>query len=156
MRIALLPLLAALAAQASPAVAADNVTLKSDVYVARVVKDAAGRASVVLQPPTLVTPGDKLVFVLNYKNQGDAPATRFTVTNPIPSAVVYANQASAGEVVSVDGGRIWGALATLRVRTADGKTRPALASDVTHIRWTLTTPVAAGVGGKLQFHGIVR
>lgn len=153
MRMAFLPLVVALA---TPALAADNVTLKSDVFVARVVKDAAGRTSVALQPPTLVTPGDKLVFVLNYKNQGNAPATNFTVTNPIPAAVVYADQASAGEVVSVDGGRSWGALAALRVRTADGKFRPAVAADVTHIRWTLKSPVAVGAGGKLQFNAVVR
>lgn len=153
MRIALLPLLASLAA---PAFAADNVTLKSDVFVARVVKDTAGRASVVLHPPTLVTPGDKLVFVLNYKNQGSAPATGFTVTNPIPTAVAYANQASVGEVVSIDGARSWGALATLRVRAVDGTSRPAAAADVTHVRWTLKAPIAPGAGGKLQFDGVVR
>lgn len=153
MRMTLLPLLALIAA---PALAADNVTLKSDVFVQREIKDAGGKASMVLQPPRMVTPGDRLVFVLNYKNQGDAPATDFTVTNPIPAAVLYADQASAGEIVSADGGKSWGALAALKVAGADGKPRAATAADVTHIRWTLARPLPAGQGGKLQFSGIVK
>lgn len=150
----MIPLLFASLA-AAPALAADNVSLKSDVFVAREVRDAAGRTTTVLQPPKLVTPGDKLVFVLSYRNEGAAPATQFTATNPIPSAVVYAGQASQGEAVSVDGGKNWGALASLKVRGSDGKQRAAATADVTHIRWTLTR-VAPGQSGKLQFNGIVR
>lgn len=149
-------LLLLLAALSAPAMAAERVVLTSDVFVAREVKDASGKVATVLQPPKMVTPGDRLVFVLDYKNVGDAAATNFTVTNPIPSAVLYANDASAGAQVSADGGKIWGALATLSVRGADGKPRAAVASDVTHIRWTLAAPVPAGRGGKLQFAGVVR
>lgn len=141
---------------AAPAFAADNMTLKSDVFVAREVRDAAGRVTTVLAPPKMVTPGDRLLFVLNYRNGGTAPATAFTVTNPIPGAVVYANQASGGEQVSVDGGKSFGPLGALRIRGANGTARAAAAADVTHIRWTLKTPVAPGQGGKLQFNGIVR
>ena len=140
----------------APALAADNVSLKSDVFVAREVRDAAGKPRTVLQPPKMVTPGDRLVFVLNYRNQGAAPATGFTVTNPIPAAVAYANQASAGEIVSVDGGRSWGALPALKVPTPGGTFRPANAADVTHIRWTLAKPIPVGGTGKLQFNGVVR
>lgn len=154
MRMTLAPLFVLLAA--TPALAAENVTLKSDVFVQRQVKDAAGKTRIVLAPPAMVTPGDKLVFVLNYKNEGDRPATRFTVTNPIPGAVIYANQASAGELVSADGGRNWGPLGVLKVKTANGAMRPAQAADVTHVKWTLSQPIAAGQSGKLQFQGVVR
>lgn len=140
----------------APAFAADDVSLKSDVFVAREVRDAQGKPRTVLQPPAKVTPGDRLVFVLNYRNRGAAPATGFTVTNPLPAAVAYANGASAGEIVSVDGGRSWGALPTLRVPVAGGAARPARAADVTHIRWTLAKPIPAGGAGKLQFNGVVR
>lgn len=119
---------------ASPALAADSVSLKSDVFVARDVRDAAGKVRTVPQSPQSVTPGDRLLFVLNYKNQGTSTATSFTATNPIPAAVTYADGASAGEVVSVDRGKSWGALATLRVLAAGGAARPATMADVTHIR----------------------
>lgn len=140
---------------ASPAAAADNVTLKSDVFVAREVKDAAGKTMTRLEPPKLVTPGDRLVFVLDYKNQGAAPATGFTVTNPVPAAVSYTD-ASTGAVVSADGGKSWGQLAALKVAGSDGQPRAATAADVTHIRWTLARAVPAGQGGKLQFRGVVK
>lgn len=140
---------------APPALAADDMTLKSDVFVARDVKDAAGKTTMRLEPPKLVTPGDRLVFVLDYKNQGTAPATGFTVTNPVPAAVSYTD-ASTGAVVSADGGKSWGQLAALKVLGADGQPRAATAADVTHIRWTLAQAVPAGQGGKLQFRGVVR
>lgn len=147
------PVLALLAA---PALAAEAVSLKSDVFVQREVKDAGGRTRTVLQPPAKVTPGDRLVFVLNYRNGGATPAGGFVATNPIPAAVAYAGGASAGEVVSVDGGRSWGALPSLRVRQADGAFRPAVPTDVTHVRWTLARAIPAGGSGKLQFDGVVR
>jgi len=123
---------------------------------ARDVVDASGRRETVLQPPRTVTPGDRLVFVLDYRNEGATPATGFTVTNPIPAAVLYADGASPGAQVSADGGKVWGALASLTVRGADGKPRAAVASDVTHIRWALAGALPAGSGGKLRFGGIVR
>ena len=64
----------------------------------------------------VVTPGDKLVFVLSYRNDGAAPATGFVVTNPIPTSVAFAGGESAGAIVSVDGGKSWGALAALQGR----------------------------------------
>jgi hypothetical protein len=55
----------------------------------------------------------------------------------------------------VDGGKTWGPLASLKVALADGSSRAALASDVTHIRWSLGRPIAAGSGGELSFRGVV-
>lgn len=149
-------LITSLLAASVPAVAADNVSLKSDVFVSRQVKDDAGRTTTVLAPPKMVTPGDRLVFVLDYRNAGTTPATDFTVTNPIPGAVAYADGASAGAQVSIDGGKSWGGLPTLTIAAADGKRRAATPADVTHIRWTLARPIPVGGGGKLQFNGIVR
>ena len=154
MRNFILGLLALLAA--APALAADNVSLKSEVFVERQVRDAGGAIRTVLQPPKMVTPGDRLVFKLDYRNAGAAPATSFVVTNPIPKAVAYADGASAGEVVSVDGGKSWGALPTLRVAGAGGKVRAATAADVTHVRWTLAKPIPVGGTGTLKFNGVVR
>lgn len=145
----------ALLAVSSPAFAKD-VSLKSDVFVERIQKDAQGNSKTVLEEPKLVTPGDKLVFVLSYKNQGNAPATEFLVNNPIPQAVAYAGTESSDALVSVDGGKVWGQLAALKVTDADGKVRPAQAADVTHIKWQFAKPIPAGSEGKLSFRGIVK
>jgi len=137
------------------AAAGDSVSLTSKVLVERVKPGADGKPVTVREAPGVVTPGDRLVFVLGYRNGGAEPATGFTLTNPIPPSVAFAGTDDAGAVVSVDGGKSWGALASLKVVQADGTSRPAVAADVTHIRWSFERPIAAGSGGELSFRGVV-
>lgn len=139
-----------------PALAAGQVALNSTVLVERSVTASDGRQRLTLEEPKLVTPGDRLVFVLNYRNSGTLPAEKLIVTNPLPSAVAFAGVADARAEVSIDGGRSWGTLATLKVTTFDGRLRPARPDEVTHIRWALAKPVPPGAQGKLSFRGIVR
>ena len=148
--LALFALLAPVAASA-----ADNVSLTSKVYVERVKTGADGKPVTVREEPGVVTPGDRLVFVLGYRNGGAEPATGFTLTNPIPPSVAFTGSDVASAVVSVDGGKSWGALASLKVVQADGTSRPAVAADVTHVRWSFGRPIAAGSGGELSFRGVV-
>ena len=141
---------------AGAASAQTGVSLGNDVFVERVTVDAQGRSTTALEPPAVVTPGDHLVFVLTYRNGGQQPATGFVVTNPIPSAVAFERVEGDQAVVSVDGGRNWGALAALSVAQADGSRRAAVAADVTHVRWSFSRPIAAGEEGRLRFRGIVK
>ena len=97
------------------ALAAENVALSSEVLVERTRAGADGKPVTVREAPGVVTPGDKLVFQLGYKNQGAQPATGFTLTNPIPEAVSYTGSESEGATVSIDGGKSWGQLALLKV-----------------------------------------
>jgi uncharacterized repeat protein (TIGR01451 family) len=148
--------LLALAAPATAALAANDVALTSSVFVERSKPQANGSVQVVREAPTVVTPGDKLVFVLSYHNSGAEPATGFVVTDPIPDNVVFAGGESSGAIFSVDHGTSWGALAALRVANPDGTRRPAQQADVTHIRWTFVQPIAAGASGQLSFRGVVK
>jgi len=133
--------------------AAGNLALSSNVFVERT-EVRGGKDLVILSSPDRVTPGDRLVFVLNYRNTSAAPATNMVVTNPLPQAVTY--QDAEGAQVSVDGGHSWGSLAQARIKTASGAFRPARPDDVTHIRWQLTGAIPAGATGKLKFRGTVR
>jgi uncharacterized repeat protein (TIGR01451 family) len=135
---------------------AENVQLTSKVLVERVVKDDKGEDKLVLEEPKVVTPGEKLVFALNYKNVGTEPAQDFVITNPIPNAVSYSGGEADGSVVSVDGGTTWGALASLTVAGTDGQRRAAQPSDVTHVRWAFPQPIPVGAEGKLTFRGTVK
>lgn len=137
------------------ALAANNVTLSSAVFLEKVVADGHGRDRIVLEEPKVVTPGDRLVFILNFRNVGNAPASDFIVTNPLPSAVAYQGGAD-GAQVSIDGGRTWGSLSLLKIREADGRWRNARPEDVTHVRWALKQAIPVGSQGKLSFRGIVR
>lgn len=154
MRKLLILLLATLAP--APAFAANQVALDNNVFVERVSTDASGKQRVLLEEPKVVVPGDRLVFVLNYRNAGGEPADKFVITNPMPSAVRFAGAADASPIVSVDGGKAWGALDTLSVVQPDGTRRPAQPADVTHIRWAFQKPIPAGGTGKLMFRGVVK
>ena len=154
MRTALFLLLAAL--MPGPALAANQVALDNHVFVERVSTDAEGKQRILLEEPKVVVPGDRLVFVLNYRNAGAQPADKFVVTNPMPSAVRFADAGDTRPLVSVDGGKQWGLLADLSVPMEGGMRRAAQPADVTHIRWAFQKPIPVGGTGKLMFRGVVK
>lgn len=138
------------------AFAADSVALSSMVFVEKTIADADGKAKITLHEPKVVTPGDRLIFILNYQNRGSAAANNFVVTNPLPNAVAYQGTADASAEVSIDGGKVWGALTALKVADGPGRWRSARPEDVTHVRWTMKQAIPAGAQGKLSFRGVVR
>ena len=154
MRTGLFLLLAAL--MPGPALAANQVALDNHVFVERVSTDAEGKQRILLEEPKVVVPGDRLVFVLNYRNAGAQPADKFVVTNPMPSAVRFADAGDTRPFVSVDGGKQWGLLSDLSIPMAGGERRAAQPADVTHIRWAFQTPIPVGGTGKLMFRGVVK
>ncbi|HYD23474.1 MAG TPA: hypothetical protein VEB68_01665 [Croceibacterium sp.] len=149
--LALLPLLVPAAAQA-----ADSVSLVSQVLVERVDTTPEGQTVTTRGEPDVVTPGDRLLFVLSYRNNGAQPATTFVLTNPVPDSVAFAGTDDASAVVSVDGSKTWGPLSSLTVIEVDGTMRPAEPADVTHVRWSLAEPVPSGGAGELSFRGVVK
>ncbi|CAN5317118.1 hypothetical protein BH10PSE12_BH10PSE12_00890 [soil metagenome] len=152
------PMLAVLAlatvGQPFAAQAAQPVRLDSNVFVEKVSNDSGGRERRVLSAPGQLGQGDRLVFILRYRNDGMTPVSDFAVTNPVPQTVRINPQPDMQ--VSVDGGRNWGRLDTLQVRTPLGGTRRATADDVTHLRWTVRAPISPGTGGQIAYRGTVR
>ena len=144
--------IAAIAAFATPfaAVAADAVQFRSDVFVERFAPSPGGGTARVLERADRLHPGDRVVFVVNWKAAQRAP---FTVTNAMPRAIAFQASADGAEDVSIDGGRTWGQLADLRVQDADGRLRQASPEDVTHLRWRVPGQVGAGT---MIYRGVVR
>lgn len=155
---ALLPVLAivTLSGASVPVYAANSLQLDSDIFVEREKTNADGSQTKILEEPKKVVPGDRLVFVVRFKNTGASTASNFIVTNPLPAAVQFEATTDGHESVSVDGGKSWGRLAQLRVSEAGGGLRPASAADVTHLQWNLNEPLTAGAEGKVIFRGVVR
>ncbi len=77
------------------------------------------------------------------------------MTNPVPPTVRL-DAGHSDMLVSVDGGRNWGRLDALHVRTPLGGTRRAVADDITHVRWTVREPVSPGSSGQIAYRGTVR
>ncbi len=70
----------------------------------------------------------------------------------MPPGLVYRGAAAGSPApeVSADGVR-FGVLASLSVAG-----RPAAASDITHVRWRLASPVAPGSGGQFAFQAVLK
>jgi uncharacterized repeat protein (TIGR01451 family) len=142
---------------AMPALAADPLTLTSDVRVEKRVAAADGTTRTTLVKPDRVVPGDRVVFVLSYRNTGSQPLSNVVLANPVPKHMAYraAAQGTATPDLSVDG-KNYGTLTALRVPAVSGGTRPAGPDDVTTVRWRLPSPIAAGSEGKLAFQAVIK
>jgi hypothetical protein len=150
-------LIAAALAFSSAAFAQTNaVSITSSAFVVKQVPDATGKMKNILAPPTTVIPGNALVFVLDYRNGGTKPATGFVINNPIPASVIFTGVEQPWALVSVDGGKSFGALATLKVAKGDGTMRPAIPQDVTAIRWSFAKPIMPAAAGKVSFYAVVK
>ncbi len=146
-----------------------DIKIDSKIMVERTAESESGKmVTKLLDPATVkVIPGDTLLFINTYRNTGKNAVTGFVVNNPVHSAVALVEVVEDWALVSVDGGKNFGKLSELTV-TADSpaaegeeersepKSRPAKASDVTHIRWVLASPIAPGASGDLRFRGIVK
>lgn len=139
--------LACALALVAPVVAAATpmVALNSDVFVERHVP-SKGR---LLQPASALKRGDRVVYIVSWTRMGGAGG--FTVTNPLPRQVYFQGSADGREEVSVDGGRTWGKLESLRVAG-----RLATPEDVTHVRWKVQAQEAARGTGQITYSAIVR
>ena len=123
------------------------------------VTDADGKTHRERVPAAKVVPGSEVIYVITYRNAGAQPATGVVITNPIPTELAYQPQPGPGPSavpdVSVDAGASFGALASLSVKDAEGKPRPAQGSDVTHVRWQLREPVAPGAQGSVSYRAVL-
>jgi uncharacterized repeat protein (TIGR01451 family) len=157
MRILTLLTALSIPAMAVAQTAPQAVSLVSKTQAVKEVVDAKGTKKRSLVDPTTVLPGQPLVFWLTYKNNGKTPATSFVINNPIPKSVDFTafGEKSDWGLASVDGGKTFAPLATLKVTGTDNKPRAALPSDVTNLRWVFSKPIAAGAGGTISFYGVV-
>ncbi|KTT73873.1 DUF11 domain-containing protein [Sphingomonas endophytica] len=144
------PLLLTLAA-ATPALAGP-LQVTSRVLAQVPQRAADGTMTVAMRPAARAVPGDRVVFELTFRNTGTQPLAGVVFDNPVPAGVAYRAPApgSAAPEVSVDGRRF----ATIdALRVGD---RPARADDVTHVRWRLARPLAAGAQGRLAFLAVLK
>jgi len=118
-----------------------------------------GSTEVELVPAETVTPGDELVYSLNFRNDGVESAENVVLTVPVPPEVNYVeNSASTDDAVvafSADGGKSFSPRGDLEV-VVDGEKRAALAGEITHVRWTFRDKINPGSSGTLEFHAVLK
>ena len=135
---------------------AETLELSSAVFKDVEHKAKDGRVERRRAPATTVVPGDRIVYVLTYRNTAPRPAERLVITNPLPGEVQYLSPTGEAPEVSVDSGQSFGALAALTVPNADGTQRPADPKDVTHVRWRINGAVPPGQSGEVSFYAVLR
>lgn len=149
---------ALLAAGVQPVAAQGTGALTSRIELEKSTPSPDGRpAKKTYVAPDVVVPGDRVRVALTFTNNGDAPAAGVNLVNPIPAGLVFDDTADTeGFGVSIDGGKTFGALASLTVPVQGAAARPATATDVTHVRWLWPDAIAPGQSRSVAFFGRVR
>lgn len=153
-----LALIAAAPLAFAPAYA--SMTARQVVEKEVVTASADGKETVKRVPADKVTPGETIVYSIRYKNDGADPAADIILVMPVPKEVAYVEGSIEGEEganvsFSADGGETYVGRGRLTV-VEGGETRPARGDEITHIKWTLTTPVAAKGEGEVSYKAVLR
>jgi uncharacterized repeat protein (TIGR01451 family) len=119
------------------------------------VVNAQGDKKLLRVPAARVVPGDFVIYTINYTNTGAEPAESVVISNPVPEHMRYMEGSAAGDntvmTFSVDDGKSYDLPENLTIVDGDGKERPAMGPDYTHIRWTLQKELAPEEKGLVTF-----
>jgi uncharacterized repeat protein (TIGR01451 family) len=136
-----------------------GMTARQIVEKEVVVRAANGTETVKRQTADKVTPGETVIYSIKYKNDSADAASDIVLVMPVPKAVAYVEGSVSGDdtgvAFSADGGKTYVARGRLTVEEG-GSSRPARGDEITHIRWTLSSPVPANGEGEVSYKAILR
>jgi uncharacterized repeat protein (TIGR01451 family) len=140
--------------------AADAVEVRNIAEVEVEVVDSKGNKTLERQPVVKAVPGTEVIYTTTYKNLIAKPVGNIVINNPVPNNTAYKSGSATGAntdiTFSVDGGKRFATPDKLTVKDKDGKDRPALASEYTHIRWAHKGELAAGKSGEVSFRAVIK
>ena len=129
-----------------------DIIVKNDKGVNEVIRVEAASAN--------IAPGDTVIFSTHYAYQGEKPATDVVINNPLPEHMLFLDGTAEGKGTriefSADQGKTFAAANKLKTKDAEGKERPASATDYTHIRWTIEGALPSGAKGSVSFKAKVK
>jgi len=143
-----------------PALAAPGAVEVNSVAEKEVETVQNGKKTIQRAPVLKAVPGDEIIYTTTFKNVAAKPAGNIVITNPVPNDSVYKGDSASGNntviTFSVDGGKQYAAANKLTIKTPEGKTRPALPTDYTHIRWTYLGELGVGKSGAVSFRAVIK
>lgn len=135
----------------------NTLDVRTTVQKEEIVTTDGGETETRLVDPDTVLPGDKVVYTITITNVGAEAADDVVVTNPIDPSLTYVDGSVFGAGMRIEfsaNGQTFAARDELTVADNGGE-RPAVATDYTHIRWTLEGSLAAGSTGVARFAATV-
>ncbi len=161
MRTLFITIAIAMQLAATGAVAQQNPILLKNVAETEVErKNAQGVTEKVRAPLEKALPGTEVIYTTTFTNNGSKPANNIAITNPIPANTTYVGGSAFGDntdiTFSIDGGKAYTTAEKLRIKTPEGRERPALPADYTHIRWTYRGDLASAKTGSAGFRAVIR
>jgi uncharacterized repeat protein (TIGR01451 family) len=130
------------------------VTLTLSVLKEVVTKQDDGSKHIDYIEPSIVVPGDVVVYNTEYNNRGEQTLQEVAIVNPVAEHTTYVSDSATGLntsiTYSVNNGEDFGQPQTLMITDSNGKRRLANNQDYTHIRWVVDS-VAPGVNGSVSF-----
>ena len=132
-------------AWASGVAAQSALDMKSAVFVERVARED-GRAIRSLVPARRISPGDRVVTLVEWRAESDRGPT--IVTAQVPEALAFEGSSHDRFLEVSPDGRRWGRLGTMRVGE-----RLVLVEDVTALRWRMP---ARSRTSRVTYSAIVR
>lgn len=145
------------AAFISLGVSAQALTATQKVEKEVTVQQADGTSVTQRVSADQVTPGEKVVYTVDFLNDSAEPASDLVLAMPVPSDIRFLEGSAdrEGAVVrySVDGGANFVERSALILPSVGGGTRPASADDITHIQWRIAGPVPVGASDAVAFKG---
>ncbi len=141
--------ISAICLAASAAAAQSAIAIQRSVYIENRDSGANGKQVRTLVRADRLRRGDTVVLLLEWTAPGKADS--FVVSSRIPRDLAFKRSGAMAAQVSIDGGRNWGVLETLRIDN-----RRATPEDVTHLRWHVSNADAAQGRGILTYSAIVR
>jgi uncharacterized repeat protein (TIGR01451 family) len=104
-----------------------------------------------------VTPGEKVVYTVDFLNDSAEPASDLVLAMPVPSDIRFlegsADKDGAVVKYSIDGGSSFAERSALMLPSVAGGTRAATPDDITHIQWRIAGPLPVGGRDAVTFKG---
>ncbi len=147
----MLALAATLTISTANAAPTSQLTLESRVFRETIEQDVNGAPTRALASTATLRPGDRVLFVIRYRNDSNRPVAPTSIVSPLPQPVMIDPASSGNLQVSTDGGRRWDRPGATFTITPAGTLRPASGQAATHVRVRIDQPIAPGASGQTMF-----
>lgn len=108
-----------------------------------------------LRAPADVRSGDRLIFLIRYRNRGAMPLPGYDFVAPVPPGVRILPDRFDTVRISADGGRSWTRPDSPLRLDAHRRLRPAGDVAPTHVRLRLDRRIAPGEAGTVAYRGLL-